>query len=116
MTRFTAHAYKAAADARECPEPDPLKALQEWLWSRLADARRHAANGDWSIGCDGIVNQIAQLTLHTQKPTGNGSVPTELVLDGIYEAIHEGIGSPTPLSAEDRARHEEHLAWLRRGL
>lgn len=101
----------------EAPE-DVLAYLQEDLWDQLIQARRQAATSVWSIRCDGVVHRIAWLTKHTQKPTGWGSVPVELVLDGTFEAIHEGIGMPTPLDDDARARaqahYDEHIAPYRR--
>lgn len=97
----------AETSLEEVPE-DVLAYLLEDLWDQLINARRSSMSGEWSIACDGVVHRIVWLTKHTQQPTGWGSVPVELVLDGTYEAIHEAIGMPTPISADDRVKAQEH--------
>ena len=73
------------------------------LWDDLDDAVRDAYNGVWSIRCDTLVARISMLTLELGKPTEWSRVPVRLLLNGVYETLHEAIGMPTPLSAEDRA-------------
>jgi hypothetical protein len=98
----------AQASLEEAPEEDILIYLLEDLWDQLAEARRSSMSGEWSIKCDGIVHRITWLTKHIQKPIGWKSVPIQLTLDGTYEAIHEGIGTPTPLNDEARAQAQAH--------
>lgn len=105
----TEHARKSAVDSLNEPPDDVLAYIQECAWDDLLKARRDAINGDWSIQCDSVVHRIAWLTKHTKKPTPWGDIQVELLLDGTYEAIHEAIGMPTPLSDEDRARAREVL-------
>lgn len=80
-----------------------LAYLQADLWDQLIEARRSSMSGVWSIRCGGIVHRLVWLTKHTQKPTPWGNVPMDLLIDGTYEAIHEAIGMPTPLTDEQRA-------------
>lgn len=80
-----------------------LRWLLELAWHDLQAARRAAINGIWSIDCDDQVSRIIGLTRLV------GTCPWEkiqidLLLDGIYEHIHAAIGTPTPLSDEDRRR------------
>lgn len=74
-------------------------------WDGLQKARREALNGRWSIGCGDRVAQIVGLT-RLVGPLSWEHVQVELIRDGVYERIHEAIGTPTPLSEADRA-----LAW-----
>lgn len=104
MTDFTEHARDARAEGRIL---DAVADELQMLWGDLSDARRYAANGAWSIRCDSLVYRIMRLTLSTGRPTPWDEVQVDLLLDGTYEAIHSAIGTPTPLSAEDRARAEE---------
>jgi hypothetical protein len=102
-------ARKSAIEALNEPPDDVLAYIQECAWDDLLKARRDAINGAWSIQCDSVVHRIAWLTKHTEKPTPWGDIQVDLLLDGTYEAIHEAIGFPTPLSDEDRARAREVL-------
>lgn len=114
MTTSAEEARNSAIEAHQSyaleseEEGGVLAYLQSNLWDQLIDARRSSRSGVWSIACDGIVHRVAWLTKLTQKPTGWGDVPVELVLDGTFEAIHEAIGMPTPLTDEDRARAKKH--------
>lgn len=89
----------------------PDKALR-WLlqlaWSDLQEARREAHNGRWSLGCDAQVSRIVGLTRQV-GPLTWGHIPVDLILDGVYERIHGSIGTPTPLSDDDRRRAQAVL-------
>lgn len=84
----------------------PDSALR-WLlllaWDELQSARREAMNGRWSIRCDNLVCRIVGLT-RLVGPLPWEKIQVDLILDGVYERIHEAIGAPTPLSADDRQR------------
>lgn len=109
MSKLIEDVKAAALYAKNNPEPDALDFELANLWDDLNDARQRAINGVWSIQCDHIVGRIARLTLHTRRPTEWGDIQVDLLLDGTYEALHEAIGMPTPLSDEDRARAREVL-------
>lgn len=80
-----------------------LRWLIQCAWGDLQAARSAAINGRWSINCDVQVSRIVGLT-RLVGPTSWEVVPVDLILDGIYERIHESIGTPTPLSDVDRRR------------
>ncbi len=88
----------------EYATPDSaLRWLLNLAWSDLQAARREAVNGRWSMSCDGQVARIVGLT-RLVGPLPWEEVPVDLLLDGVYERVHESIGTPTPLSDEDRLR------------
>lgn len=90
--------------AEEYATPEAaLRWLLELAWHDLQSARRDAINGRWSMACDGQVTRIVGLT-RLIGPLSWGNVPVDLLLDGVYERIHELIGVPTPLSDDDRRR------------
>ena len=102
----TEEARREAAEALTegvVDEGGVLAYLQADLWDQLIEARRSSMSGVWSIRCGGLVHRLVWLTKHTGKPTPWGDVPMDLLVDGTYEAIHEAIGMPTPLSDEQRA-------------
>ncbi len=95
----------AQADATEeyaTPE-SALRWLLELAWSDLEYARHQALNRRWSINCDGQVTRIIGLT-RLVGPLPWEHVSVDLILDGVYERIHDAIGTPTPLSDDDRRR------------
>lgn len=93
----------------EYATPDSaLRWLLKLAWSDLRDARRSVIGGQWSINCEHVVSRIAGLT-RLVGPLDWGEVPVGLIVDGWYERIHEAVGTPTPLAAEDRARAREVL-------
>lgn len=97
-------AVAGAVEDDEYATPDSaLRWLLDLAWSDLQSARREALNGRWSMNCDGQVARIVGLT-RLVGPLGWEHVPVDLILDGVYERIHEAIGTPTPLSDEDRRR------------
>lgn len=96
---------QAAADTEWAT---PLSALT-WLlvcaWNDLQDARGRALNGKWSITCDHQVGRIVGLT-RLVGPANWEVVPVDLILDGVYERIHEAMGMPGLLLDGDR-RHAQ---------
>jgi hypothetical protein len=96
-----------AGAAEEYLTPDSaLRWLLELAWSDLQQARGNAINGRWSMACDAQVDRIIGLT-RLVGPLSWEHVAVDLILDGIYERIHEAIGTPTPLSDDDRRRAQE---------
>ena len=83
-----------------------LRWLLQLAWHDLQSARRNALNGRWSIECEDQVGRIVGIT-RLVGPVDWGVVPVDLLLDGVYEQIHEAIGVPTPLSDDDRRRARE---------
>lgn len=99
-----AEAVAEAGDTEEYATADSaLRWTLRLAWADLAEARRSAMNGQWSIRCDHLVANIIGLTRRV-GPQPWEEINVELILDGIYEQIHEAIGTPTPLSDDDRAR------------
>ncbi len=84
-------------------QEEALQWLRKLAWSDLQYQRDQALNGVWSIACEGAVSRIRGLT-SLVGPEPWESVPVGLILDGLYERLHETIGHPTPLTDEDRAR------------
>jgi hypothetical protein len=97
-------AIAEAGETKEYATPgSALRWLLQLAWSDLQSARGQAMNGKWSINCDHQVSQIIGLT-RLVGPLSWEVVSVNLILDGIYERIHEAIGTPTPLSDDDRRR------------
>lgn len=98
---------EAVAVAGETEEYATAGQALHWLltlaWSDLQSARHNALNGRWSINCDGQVTRIIGLT-RLVGPLSWEHVDVNLILDGVYERIHDAIGVPTPLSDDDRRR------------
>ena len=63
----------------------------ELLWNDLHDARQSAANGEWSIRCDGLAARIRMFT-KLVGPTPWEKIPIRLLEDGVYQRIHAGMG------------------------
>lgn len=102
-------AIAVAGEAEEYATPDSaLRWLLRLAWSDLQAARLRALNGRWSIECESGVGRIVGLT-RLAGPVPWQEIQVDLILDGIYERIHEAIGTPTPLSDEDRQRAREVL-------
>ncbi len=95
-------AEAGATEEYATPE-SALRWLLELAWSDLQSARLNALNGRWSMDCDGQVDRIIGLT-RLAGPLPWEHVSVDLILDGVYERIHEAIGTPTPLSDDDRRR------------
>jgi hypothetical protein len=98
---------EAVASALQDEEYATPESALRWLlqsaWYDLQQARESAINGKWSIACDGQVSRIVGLT-QLVGPQSWEPVPVDLILDGVYERIHEAMGNPTPLSDDDRRR------------
>lgn len=62
----------------------------EFLWDDLHNARRTAANGEWSIRFDELVHRIGVLTRHV-GPTPWEKVQIPLLEDGVYQRIHADL-------------------------
>jgi len=93
-----------AGAPEEYATPDSaLRWLLVLAWSDLQSARRSALNGRWSMECDAMVCRIIGLT-RLVGPLSWEQVDVDLILDGVYERIHERIGTPTPLTDDDRRR------------
>lgn len=80
-----------------------LRWLLQLAWDDLESGRGRASKGRWSVDCDHQVTRIVGLT-RLVGPLSWETVPFDLILDGVYERIHESIGVPTPLSDVDRER------------
>jgi hypothetical protein len=101
---------ESVAQAGATEEYATPESAMRWLlnlaWHDLQSTRQAALNGRWSMACDGQVDRIIGLT----RLVGTLSwehVSVDLILDGIYERIHDAIGSPTPLTDDDRRRARE---------
>jgi hypothetical protein len=100
----TDEAVAQAGATEEYATPDSaLRWLLVLAWGDLQSTRERALNGRWSIACDDQVCRIIGLT-RLVGPLSWECVAVDLILDGIYERIHEAIGTPTPLSDDDRQR------------
>lgn len=99
-------AIHAAAPA---PEYANSYAALRWTlqlaWDALQQARADAASDSWSAACDAQVRRIVGLT-RLVGPLPWDAVDVDLVLDGVYEHLHEAIGMPTPLPVATRRRVE----------
>lgn len=95
-------AVAAAGTTEEYATPDSaLRWLLALAWDDLQKVRHDALNGRWSMECDNQVGRIIGLT-RLVGPLSWDNINVDLILDGIYERIHEAIGTPTPLSDHDR--------------
>jgi hypothetical protein len=91
-----------ADETEEYATPDSaLRWLLVLTWTDLQSARGNALNGRCSMACDDLVCRIVGLT-RLVGPLSWGHLDVDLLLDGVYERIHEAIGVPTPLSDDDR--------------
>lgn len=100
-------AVAEAGATEEHATPDSaLRWLLELAWADLQAARASAMNGRWSMACDAQVDRIVGLT-RLVGPLPWEAVDVDLLLDGVYERIHEAVGVPTPLSDGDRRRAQE---------
>jgi hypothetical protein len=107
LIEYVDEAVAETAQADEYATPDSaLRWLLKLAWDDLREERSRAANGRWSIACDGQVSRIVGLT-RLVGPLSWEHVSVHLILDGVYERIHEKMGMPTPLSDDDRRRAAE---------
>lgn len=104
------HAVEAVQEALTEPvEDDPIMSEMESLWGDLEEAKRHARNGVWSMGCDYAIYRIVRLTRHAGRPVPADAVPFTLLLDGTYTHVHEAMGiEPEPFDAEETRRKWEN--------
>lgn len=86
------------------------------LWNDLHDARGYAANGEWSIKCDGLLSRI-QVFTRLVGPTPWEEIPIPLLEDGTYQRIHAEMGVPVWVDmarvAETRQSINEQTSRLR---
>lgn len=105
-----ARAVALAGPASENDEYASPESALRWMlalaWGDLTMARHNAHNNVWSLDCDDRVARIVGLS-RLVGPLPWGEVDVELILDGIYEQIHERMGTPTPLSELDWVRVRE---------
>lgn len=94
---------QAASEGEYATPYSSLRWLLAIAWDELQTARGEALNGRWSMRCDSAVERIIGIT-KLVGPIPWEEIQVDLILDGIYERIHEAIGTPTPLSADDRQR------------
>lgn len=80
-----------------------MRWLLRCAWHDLSEERGRAINGKWSMSCDHQVSRIVGLT-RLVGPLSWECVPVSLIMDGVYERVHEAMGSPTPMTESDRAR------------
>ena len=85
----------------------------ELLWNDLCDARRFAANGEWSMRCGGLVERIKMFT-RLVGPTPWEKIQISLLEDGTYQRIHAEMGVAADVDmvrvAETRRSIEERMA------
>lgn len=102
LLEYVDEAVSEGTPGEEYATPEAaLKWLLRNTWSDLERCRREAVNGVWSIACDAQVARIAGIT-QLVGPTPWAEIPAGLLLDGVYERVHQLIGTPTPLSDADR--------------
>jgi hypothetical protein len=81
-----------------------------WLWSDLADARRTAIRGCWSIECASLTVRIVALSRHVGALEWD-HVDFDLLRSGVYLRIHQEAGLvPPPIDWAAVDRHEQYLA------
>lgn len=78
------------------------------LWRDLDDARHRAYRGQWSMGCDSLVERIKALT-PLVGPTPWDEVQIPLLEDGIYQRVHAELGIEAPVDMGKVAEHREYL-------
>jgi hypothetical protein len=87
----------------------------ELLWDDLNNARRYAANGAWSMGCDHLVSRIGMFT-RLVGPTPWEKIQIPLLEDGTYQRIHAELGVEAEVDmgrvAETRRRIDARLRSL----
>ena len=97
----------SVSEARGAKEYETPDAALRWLlacaWYDLRTACGEAIDGVWSIACDHQVTRIVGLT-ELVGPLNWEHVSVELILNGVYEQIHEQAGHPTPLTDDNRRR------------
>ena len=61
------------------------------LWSDLDEARRRALNGIWSMQCSNVAYRIVMLS-RVVGACPWGEVGVTVLLDGLYERLHQEAG------------------------
>jgi len=103
-----------AGETEECATAESaLRWLLELAWADLQAARRRAMDGRWSMECDSAAARIVGLS-RLVGPVSWEDIDVELVLDGLYERLYEVIGTPTPVSDDDRQQCQAILDGRRR--
>lgn len=70
------------------------------LWNDLDVAQRNAANGDWSIQCDGIGERIKQAS-ELVGPVDYGDVGMTFLITGWFADMNRRIGIVNPKLPSD---------------
>ena len=83
------------------------------LWSDLAEARRNANRGCWSMGCENVAYRIVMLS-RIVGATDSGEIDVDVVLDGLYERLHREAGIVHPPIDWDGIR--EARAYIERSV
>lgn len=60
------------------------------LWSDLATAKHDAANGEWSVQCDWLVDRIKSI-VQLVDPTHWTYVPVVLLVENVYQSILDEV-------------------------
>ncbi|MEU5580913.1 hypothetical protein ABZ791_30015 [Streptomyces huasconensis] len=74
-----------------------------FLWDDLHDAQCSAAGERWSMACDRLVERIKALT-QLVGPTPWDEVQIPLLVNGVYQRIHDELGIPVTVDMERVAR------------
>lgn len=64
------------------------------LWDDLNSASMVASTERWSINCDNVAYRIAVLTRALGKATPWEEIQVGLLIDGIYQRMHDLMGVP----------------------
>ena len=85
-------------DSLELPQTfkAALVLAQRDLWSDLAEARRSAIGGEWSIACGNLAARIVDIA-HLVGHTPWDQVPETLLYDGVYLALVREAALPITL-------------------
>lgn len=97
----------AIAEATEYPHASIEDAVHRelvLLWSDLAEARRMAYKGRWSVGCDNPVTRIVQLSRAAGTWTPWQEISYPLLMDGTWQGITAAAGVTMPVPGEDDLR------------
>lgn len=65
------------------------------LWRDLSYALGRAYDGYWSGGCESVAHRIVAAA-RAVGPTDPDEVPTDLLANGVYEALLTAAGFPVP--------------------
>lgn len=109
LAEYVDEAVRLPLDEEDWATPEAaLRSLLRRTWGDLQAARGRANRGVWSMECDWLVQRIIGMT-RLVGPVPWEEIQVDLLLDGIYERVHEAAGTPTPLTEDDRARAREVL-------